>query len=310
MIEVQELTKTFGDVRAVDGVSFQVESGEILGFLGPNGAGKTTTMRVITCFLPPTAGRVQVHGLDVTEHSLEVRKKIGYLPESAPLYLDMNVVDYLRFIAEVRRVPAAEIRQKVRHAVEVCGLGSVVQKKVEQLSSGFRQRVGLAQAILHDPEILVLDEPTRGLDPNQIIEIRNLIRELGRQKTVIFSTHILQEVEALCNRVLIIDKGKIVFNGSKQDLSLSASGRELIYVELRADGDVRGELQNLAQVEAVHLLGRDGESSQRLRVEAAPGSDVRERVFRTAVERGWTLLEMRRETRSFEDVFRELTLSA
>ena len=220
MIEVQELTKTFGETRAVDAVSFTVRSGEILGFLGPNGAGKTTTMRVITCFLPPTGGRVLVDGLDVVERSLEVRHKIGYLPESAPLYLDMNVVDYLRFIAAVRRVPQAQVREKVRHAVDVCGLDEVVQKNVGQLSSGYRQRVGLAQAILHDPEILVLDEPTRGLDPNQIHEIRDLIKELGRQKTVIFSTHILQEVEVLCDRVLIIDHGKIKFDGSKEDLSL------------------------------------------------------------------------------------------
>ncbi len=310
MIEVQELTKLFGETRAVDGVSFRVQNNEILGFLGPNGAGKTTSMRVITCYLPPTAGRVLVDGLDVVERSLEVRQKIGYLPESAPLYLDMNVVDYLDFIAAVRRVPKLQVRQKVKHAVEVCGLGDVVQKNVGQLSSGYRQRVGLAQAILHDPEILVLDEPTRGLDPNQIIEIRHLIRELGRQKTVIFSTHILQEVEALCDRVLIIDKGKIVFDGSKEELALSASGRELIYVELRADGDVREQLQQVAQVEAVHVLAKDGDGRVQLRVEAARGSDVRERIFRTAVDKGWTLLELRRDTRSFEDVFRELTMSS
>ena len=310
MIEVQELTKLFGETHAVDGVSFRVQNGEILGFLGPNGAGKTTSMRVITCYLPPTSGRVLVDGLDVVERSLEVRQKIGYLPESAPLYLDMNVVDYLDFIAAVRRVPKHQVRQKVKHAVEVCGLGDVVQKNVGQLSSGYRQRVGLAQAILHDPEILVLDEPTRGLDPNQIIEIRHLIRELGRQKTVIFSTHILQEVEALCDRVLIIDKGKIVFDGSKDELALSASGRELIYVELRADGDVRDQLRQVAQVEAVHLVAKGTDGQVQLRVEAARGSDVRERIFRTAVEKGWTLLELRRDTRSFEDVFRELTMSS
>jgi ABC-2 type transport system ATP-binding protein len=310
MIEVQELTKLFGETHAVDGVSFRVQNGEILGFLGPNGAGKTTSMRVITCYLPPTSGRVLVDGLDVVERSLEVRQKIGYLPESAPLYLDMNVVDYLDFIAAVRRVPKHQVRQKVKHAVEVCGLGDVVQKNVGHLSSGYRQRVGLAQAILHDPEILVLDEPTRGLDPNQIIEIRHLIRELGRQKTVIFSTHILQEVEALCDRVLIIDKGKIVFDGSKDELALSASGRELIYVELRADGDVRDQLRQVAQVEAVHLVAKGNDGQVQLRVEAARGSDVRERIFRTAVEKGWTLLELRRDTRSFEDVFRELTMSS
>ena len=309
MIEVQDLTKTFGATRAVDGVSFQVRSGEILGFLGPNGAGKTTTMRVITCFLPPTAGQVQVDGLDVVERSLEVRQKIGYLPESAPLYLDMNVVDYLRFVAAVRRVPSAQVRDKVRRAVESCGLESVIHKNVGQLSSGYRQRVGLAQAILHDPEILVLDEPTRGLDPNQIKEIRDLIRDLGRQKTVIFSTHILQEVEALCDRVLIIHEGKIRFDGSKEDLSRSASGREQLVLELVADGDVPGALRQVQQVEAVHVVDR-GNGRVRLRVEAARGSDVRAALFRAAVDRGWVLLEMRREVRSVEDVFRELTLSS
>ncbi len=209
MIEVHELTKNFGETRAVDAISFRVDSGEILGFLGPNGAGKTTTMRIITCYLPPSAGTVEVDGLDVREHSLAVRQKIGYLPESAPLYLDMNVVDYLRFIAEIRGIPPMQRRGSVRNAVEVCGLGNVLQKNVGQLSSGYKQRVGLAQAILHDPEILVLDEPTRGLDPNQILEIRTLISELGQHKTVIFSTHILQEVQAVCKRVLIINEGSI-----------------------------------------------------------------------------------------------------
>jgi gliding motility-associated transport system ATP-binding protein len=310
MIEVQDLVKDFGETRAVDAISFGVKSGEILGFLGPNGAGKTTTMRIVTCYLTPTAGRVQVDGLDVTQHSLEVRQKIGYLPENAPLYSDMSVLDTLRFIAEVRRVAKDQVTSRVRNAVDVCGLGDVLGKSVGALSSGYRQRLGLAQAILHDPEILILDEPTRGLDPNQIIEIRNLIRELGRQKTVIFSTHILPEVQALCTRVLIISKGKIVFDGSREDLALGVSGKDRIYVELRANGDVRRHLEELPQVEAVHVVARESNGVVRYHVDAPRGSDLREQIFQAAVKQGWVLLELRRETRSFEDVFRELTTAA
>ena len=307
MIEVQDLVKDFGETRAVDAISFGVKSGEILGFLGPNGAGKTTTMRVVTCYLTPTAGRVQVDGLDVTQHSLEVRQKIGYLPEDAPLYSDMSVLDTLRFIAEVRRVAKDQVTSRVRNAVDVCGLGDVLGKSVGALSSGYRQRLGLAQAILHDPEILILDEPTRGLDPNQIIEIRSLIRELGQQKTVIFSTHILQEVQALCTRVLIIKRGKIVFDGSREELAVASGGKDRIYVELRANGDARRQLEELPQVQAVQVVARDSNGVLRLHVDAPAGSDLRENIFQAAVQQGWVLLELRRETRNIEDVFRELT---
>jgi len=306
MIQVRELQKHFDQTRAVDGVSFDMKSGEILGFLGPNGAGKTTTMRVITCFLPPTAGTVEVDGLDVRTQSIAVRERIGYLPESAPLYGDMNVVDYLMFVAELRKIPSADRRRKVRHAVDVCGLGEVLRKNVGQLSSGYRQRAGLAQAILHDPPILVLDEPTRGLDPNQIVEIRQLIKDLGRQKTVVFSTHILSEVEAMCDRVLIIHRGKKVFDGPKSELSYGRTGKERIYVELRANGDVAQQLRGLPGADAVHVVSRDGEST-RLHVEAPRGRDLREAIFDSAVQQGWKVLEMRRDTESFEDVFRELT---
>ncbi|MFQ5600801.1 MAG: ATP-binding cassette domain-containing protein [Candidatus Krumholzibacteriia bacterium] len=310
MIEIRDLHKHFGETRAVNGISFDVKSGEILGFLGPNGAGKTTTMRVITCYLPPTSGSVEVDGLDVTERSLEVRQKIGYLPESAPLYLDMNVVDYLKFIAEIRRIPPSEVRGQVRNAIEVCALDDVLRKNVGELSSGYKQRLGLAQAILHDPEILVLDEPTRGLDPNQIVEIRTLIRELGQHKTVIFSTHILQEVQALCDRVLIIHNGEIVFDGSKEELSAGVSGMDRVYVEVRANGaDAQEHLGGLDQVKAVHVLGKDTDGRMRLRIETPRGIDVRETIFHAAVQRGWVLLEMRRERQSVEEVFRELTAS-
>jgi ABC-2 type transport system ATP-binding protein len=293
----------------VDGVSFDMKKSEILGFLGPNGAGKTTTMRVITCYLPPTSGTVEVDGLDVTTHSLEVRRRIGYLPESAPLYADMNVVDYLMFVAEMRQVPVGERRRRVRSAIDACALGEVLQKNVGQLSSGYRQRTGLAQAILHDPQILVLDEPTRGLDPNQIVEIRQLIRDLGREKTVIFSTHILSEVEAMCDRVVIINKGKLVFDGAKSELQYGMSGKERVFVELRAgNGDPAERLRRLGGIEGVQVVSREG-GLTRLHVEAPRGADVREAIFDTAVEQGWKVLEMRRQTTSFEDVFRELTTS-
>jgi ABC-2 type transport system ATP-binding protein len=308
MIEVRDLCKEFGETRAVDGVSFDMKRGEILGFLGPNGAGKTTTMRIVTCYLQPTAGTVEVDGQDVRTHALDVRTKIGYLPESAPIYADMNVVDYLLFVAELRKIPAPERRRAVRRAIDSCGLGEVLQKNAGQLSSGYRQRAGLAQAILHDPPILVLDEPTRGLDPNQIVEIRNLIRDLGREKTVIFSTHILSEVEAMCDRVLIINRGKKVFDGSKQELTYGMSGKERVYVELRASGEAERHLRGLPGVEGVQVVGRDADRV-RLQVESPRGADVRERIFDAAVQQGWKVLEMRRETQSFEDVFRELTMA-
>ncbi len=309
MIEVRNLTKHFGSTAAVDGVSFDIKNGEILGFLGPNGAGKTTTMRVITCYLPPSGGTVEVDGVDVRTGSLAIRTRIGYLPESAPLYADMNVVDYLLFVAEVRLIPSGERRRAVRHAIDVCGLGEVLSKNVGQLSSGYRQRVGLAQAIVHDPPILILDEPTRGLDPNQIVQIRGLIKELGRQKTVVLSTHILSEVQAMCDRVLIIDRGKIKFDGSKQDLSYGVSGKERVYVELQASGDPVVQLRGLADVEAVNVVWRD-EGVVCLHIDAPRGRDVRALIFGAAVQHGWTLLEMRRETVSLEDVFRQLTTNA
>jgi ABC-2 type transport system ATP-binding protein len=247
-----------------------------------------------------------VDDLDVTEKSLEVRQKIGYLPESAPLYLDMNVVDYLRFIAEVRGIPALQRRGALRDAVEVCGLGDVLQKNLGQLSSGYKQRVGLAQAILHDPEILILDEPTRGLDPNQIDEIRKVIRELGQHKTVIFSTHILQEVQAVCKRVLIINNGKITFDGSKEELSFGLSGKDRIYVEMRANKEAAQQVGRIENVDGVHVLSREN-GVLRLYVESPREHDVREKIFSTAVQQGWVLLELRRETRTLEDVFREYT---
>ena len=218
MIEVKNLTKRYGLTVAVDNVSFDANAGEVLGFLGPNGAGKTTTMRILTCYLSADEGTAKVAGYDVFEESIEVRKRIGYLPESAPLYMDMGVIDYLKFIAQIRHIPKSQRQERIKAVIDTCGLEKVIQKDVGELSRGYRQRLGLAQSLIHDPPILILDEPTSGLDPSQIIEIRNLIKAIGKEKTIIFSTHILPEVSATCSRILIINDGQIVANVVDQPL--------------------------------------------------------------------------------------------
>jgi len=310
MIRVKNLTKKYGELKAVDDVTFDVHTGDILGFLGPNGAGKTTTVRIITCFLLPTAGWVEVDGLNVFEHSLEVRKKIGYLPENAPLYSEMNVLDYLHFIMGVRGILKDRWSQRTKEMIDICGLGPVVNRNIGELSKGFRQRVGLAQAMVHDPEVLILDEPTSGLDPNQIAEIRSLIKELGKEKTVILCTHILPEVEATCRRVLIINEGKIVADGSPAELQASFQGKEQIYIELKAPfEDVESKLANLENVEKVKEILTNGDDLKKFTIECARGVDLREGLFRLAVDNNWVLLEMRKEQASLEDVFRQLTTS-
>ena len=307
MIEVRGLSKNYGPERAVDSVSFEVRQGEILGFLGPNGAGKTTTMKVITCFLPPTEGTVVVDGHDVREHSLDVRRRIGYLPEHTPLYHDMSVYDYLVFIASMRDVPRAQHKSRIADMVDVCGLGSVLNKRIEALSKGFRQRVGLAQAMIHNPPILILDEPTSGLDPNQIVEIRELIRAVGREKTVILSTHILPEVQASCDRVLIIHRGRIVADGTPENLQASFSGGQRLQFGVQAPADeVRQVLAgwNTIRVTDVDAL-QDGEVIFALSSDV--GRDLRPDLFRLAVEKGWVLTELHRDQANLEDVFRQLT---
>jgi ABC-2 type transport system ATP-binding protein len=233
-IAVRNLTKLYGTEKAVNDISFDVKTGEILGFLGPNGAGKTTTMKIITCYMPPTSGMIEVEGLDIAEHSFEVRKKIGYLPEMNPLYLDMNVVEYLEYSARLHGLKDAMLRSRLKEMIDVCGIADERHKDIGELSKGFRQRVGLAQAMIHDPEVLILDEPTSGLDPNQIVEIRNLIRQLGRAKTVVLSTHILSEVQATCDRVIIINEGTIVADGTLEQLQQDFRGSEKISLELKA----------------------------------------------------------------------------
>ena len=310
-IAVRNLTKRYGTEKAVDDISFDVKTGEILGFLGPNGAGKTTTMKVITCYLPPSAGSVDVEGYSVADHSFEVRGKIGYLPELNPLYLDMNVLEYLEYSAQLFSIKNALLRERMGEMVDVCGLGDVRHKDIGELSKGYRQRVGLAQAMIHDPQVLILDEPTSGLDPNQIVEIRNLIKKLGRAKTVVLSTHILSEVQATCDRVVIINKGKIVADGTPKQLQQDFHGTETVTLELKANvgnamTDIFPKLKSVPSVETVEYGGQTGET-HRFTVHTQKGSDIREQLFQKAVNEHWTLLEMSRKSTSLEEVFHELT---
>lgn len=310
-IAVRNLTKLYGEQKAIDDISFDVKTGEILGFLGPNGAGKTTTMKILTCYMPPSAGQVEVDGLDISHSSLDVRKKVGYLPEMNPLYLDMNVLDYIEYSAQLHGLKGGQMKHRVKEMVHVCGLEEVRHKDIGELSKGYRQRVGLAQAMVHEPDVLILDEPTSGLDPNQIVEIRNLIRQLGRAKTVILSTHILSEVQATCDRVLIINEGKIVADGTPEQLRQDFQGAESISLELRTGvanpvDQVSPKLRALGPVTAVELVSQK-DSVSRYTIHIEKGADIREAAFRLAVAEGWVLLEMHRKTTSLEEVFHKLT---
>ena len=312
-IIVRNLTKLYGEQKAINDISFDVKTGEILGFLGPNGAGKTTTMKIVTCYMPPTAGTVEVDGLNIFDHSLEVRRKIGYLPEMNPLYHDMNVVDYLRYSARLHGLQARAISERTREMVHVCGLEAVRHKDIGELSKGYRQRVGLAQAMIHEPDVLLMDEPTSGLDPNQIVEIRNLIKKLGRAKTVILSTHILSEVQATCDRVLIINEGRIVADGTPDQLQREFQGTELITVELKTTAtdplqQLAPKLRLLPSVTTVELLSQD-DTVSRFALHVEKGTDIRESAFRLAVTEGWVLLELHRKATSLEEVFHKLTTS-
>lgn len=310
-IQVQNLIKFYGDAKAVSDISFDVHSGEILGFLGPNGAGKTTTMRIITCYLSPTAGSIKVEGHDVGRDSLAVRKLVGYLPEQNPLYHDMNVLEYLEYTAQLQGIGKAYIPQRMREMVESCGLGEMKHKDIGQLSKGYKQRVGLAAAMIHDPKVLILDEPTSGLDPNQIVEIRSLIRELGKQKTVVLSTHILPEVQATCNRVIIINRGKIVADGPIADLQRKLHGGEKILIEIEVpDGEasdlIAVQLKSIPSVETATIL-EDRGSVRKFNIETSGAIDIRKELFRLCVEKSWILLELQRVQTSLEDIFRQLT---
>ena len=313
MIHVENLSKDYGQVHALRGVSFDVPRGQVLGFLGPNGAGKSTTMKILTGFLTATGGTASIAGFDVTTQSLEVRRRVGYLPESNPLYMEMRVDDYLRFVAEVRGVTGGARQVEIDRVVDACGLDRVYKKDIDELSKGYKQRVGLAQAMIHDPEVLILDEPTSGLDPNQIIEIRDLIRHLGTQRTVILSTHILQEVEASCDRVIIVSQGQIVADGSSAELCESLPSGPLEVEIVGAKDSILQQLKELfVQGEVEHLPdghARHGGHFFRIHVPLAMDEHAREAVFDLVRGNDWKLVHLFRHKASLEDVFRKHTLS-
>jgi len=301
MIRVEGLTKDYGPRRAIEDLTFDAQQGEILGFLGPNGAGKTTTMRILCGYMPPTSGRAEVAGFDVVEQSLEVRRRVGYMPETVPLYQDMTVFEYLKFMADLRRVPSAEDR--VDDLLEMLHLEERTDSYISNLSKGMRQRVGLAQALIHDPEVLILDEPTIGLDPAQIIEVRDLIRELGRERTILLSTHILSEAQQVCNRVLIINKGHIVAEDTPERLQARLTGAQRVALHVGGDSDgVEAVVQAVPGVARV-TAQKDG----LFEYETLPGQDPRQAVARAVVSAGYDMLEMRPVGLSLEEIFLQLT---
>ena len=304
-ILVENLTKKYGEQKAVNDISFEIKTGEVVGFLGPNGAGKSTTMKIITCFMAPSSGDVRLDGSSIHQDPELIKKKIGYLPENNPLYLDMPIVDYLRFSAEVQGVEKKMIPARIGEMIDKCGLDREKHKTINELSKGYRQRVGLAQAMIHDPEVLILDEPTTGLDPNQIVEIRKLIKDLGKEKTVILSSHILSEVEATCDRILIINKGRIVADGTSDTLRSQSQGQELLKVSIEADHTaVQAALLSLSTVEKVSAV--DGKTGW-FNVQSKPDMSSRKEVFDLCVKNKWYLMEMTGLETRLEDVFQKLT---
>lgn len=311
MIQVEGLSKKYARHVAVNNISFSVEKGDIVGFLGPNGAGKTTTMRILTCFLPPTEGKATVAGFDVFEQPFEVKKRIGYLPEAPPLYPEMNVQDYLTFVARLKNVPSGEIKPRTEQVMERCAISDVKSKLISKLSKGYRQRVGLAQAIIHNPDVLILDEPTSGLDPKQINETRELIKNLSGEHTIVLSTHILPEVEAVCKKVIIINKGRLVATDSVENLKNRAGDGTAVQVQVDTanTADAVAVRQQLEQVPGVSKVLDRPFSGDRLvfEVESLSGRNVRGDLARAIVHAGWNLLELKSMTLSLEEVFLELT---
>ncbi len=300
-IHVANLTKVYGEQKALDSISFEIKTGEIVGFVGPNGAGKSTTMKILTGFIPPTSGEANINKLNLFDHSLEIRKHIGYLPEHNPLYLEMYVKEYLEFIAGIYKL-GSKARFRIEEIIEQTGLTDERKKKIGALSKGYRQRVGLAQALIHDPSILILDEPTSGLDPNQIIEIRNLISEVGKEKTVMLSTHIMQEVEAICDRIIIINKGKIVADDSIDSItSLKKEDHITVIVEF----DTEPQQQELEKIELVEKVAKIDDKNWL--IESSSRKDIRQDIFKFAVDTGLAVLSMQKKEKSLEEVFQELT---
>ena len=302
-LRLQNLTKIYGSQKAVNDISFEIKAGEIVGFLGPNGAGKSTTMKIATCYLPPTSGAAWVGGFNVVDMPMEVKKITGYLPEHNPLYLDLYVHEYLNFIGKLYGLRGQTLNDRVKEIIGLCGLGPEQNKKIEALSKGYRQRVGLAQALIHDPKILILDEPTSGLDPNQLVEIRKLIKTISQEKTVVFSTHIMQEVQALCDRVIVINKGEIVVD-DKLDRILQKQGNAAIVV-VQFEGNVR--LDQLKLVRGV----RDVQPMEdfRYRIISEENVDLRPEIFRFAADNNLSLIGLKQEENSLENIFRDLTVA-
>jgi ABC-2 type transport system ATP-binding protein len=307
-IVVENLTKRFGAQNAVDNISFRVKTGEILGFLGPNGAGKTTTMKAITTYLKPSDGNIFVGNFSIHTNPDDVKKSIGYLPENNPLYSEMPVVDYLRFVANMQGIEKTKVTERIREMIRVCGLDEEKHKKIGELSKGYKQRVGLAQALIHDPQVLILDEPTSGLDPNQIVEIRELIKKIGREKTVILSSHILAEVEATCDRILIINRGKIVADGTAKDLRKKSEGKEILKVKIEEGekNEVFTALQQLPSAGTVDFISNEESAFE---IQSKPELSSRKAVFQLCVEKGWVLTELTPVETKLEDIFRDLTMN-
>ena len=309
MIHVENLTKYYDDFCAVDHITLDIEKGEILGLLGPNGAGKTTTLRMLTGYFLPSSGDIRVKDYSVYDDLLDIKKLIGYLPESAPLYQGMLVYDYLDYIANIRQLDTEEKLNRIRKLVDICGMQGIMHSPIGELSKGLKQRVGLAHAMMNDPEILILDEPTSGLDPNQIAEIREIIRQIGKEKTVILSTHILSEAEATCDRIVIINKGKIIADGSTEMLKQSSGKQRTIHLSLlKADNSgVRDRLSQVSGVSVVETQEDEAEQALRVKLACNADADLRESIYHTIKETDWVLLEFYQETQTLENIFRELT---
>lgn len=305
-VRIENLSKSYGGQKAVDSISFDIKSGEIIGFLGPNGAGKTTTMKMLTQYMEPDSGTIW-YG-NKSSFDVDIRRQIGYLPEHNPLYEEMPVMDYLAFAASLQGVEKSELPSRIREMIKLCGLDVEKHKKIGELSKGYRQRVGLAQAIIHNPQILILDEPTTGLDPNQIVEIRELIKKLGKEKTVILSTHILPEVEATCDRILIINKGKIAADGTVQELRKQSEGKHLLQVRIEGS-DASSILNRLRSMPSIHQAGILDSTRNRFEVQSTMGEETNREIFKTCVEQNWVLMEMIPFETKLEDIFRELTLN-
>ncbi len=310
MIQVENLTKYYHDLCAVEKISLNIPKGEILGLLGPNGAGKTTTLRMLTGFLHPTSGSIQVKDFRIDEHPLEIKKIMGYLPESAPLYQDMLVYDYLNYVADIRGISGSRKLDRIRELADLCGISEVMHQPIGELSKGYKQRVGLAHAMMDDPEILILDEPTSGLDPNQIVEIRQIIKQIGKEKTIILSTHILSEAEATCDRVVIINRGKIVADGSTASLKESAGHQRYVHLSLQ-NADFKSVDAALSEIEGISKVTRIEEADKYLevRIDCRASVDPRAEIYAKIKQSDWILLEFHQKTQTLETIFRELTMS-